>query len=149
LSDIGIGSLAVGRTVAAVKDSCYVVRDISELSTEGTAERVLTILIGGDTVKATVVDGLIWRIGVNRSRFATPDGFRVGTPLSRFIAVKGVVPAEGEDGLYLLLPSHCGLSFRFTVPSRSPKGQPWTASELASRHGSSLVNRILITRCIH
>src|SRR5215211_4841596 len=36
LTDLGIGNLSIGRTVDAVKASCRVIRDIAELTSEGT-----------------------------------------------------------------------------------------------------------------
>lgn len=148
LRDVGIGDLVVGRTVSAVKQSCTVTRDASQPGNEGMAERVLTLPIGEDKIRATVVGDLIWRINVDSPRIATSDGLRVGTPMSRLLSENGVRNMEGEDGLYLIVPSHCGLSFRFGVQSRSPSGRPWTTAELVARHGKAQVNRILVTRCV-
>ena len=149
LTDLGIGNLAIGRTVDAVKASCRIIRDIQELTSEGTVDRVLTVVIGGDLYRASVVSGLIARLSVRTSRVATSDGLRVGTPLSRVAGLKGVKIAEGEDGLYLLPGTHCGLSFRFSIQSRWPTGRSWTMEELIRRHGREPVTRILVTRCVH
>jgi hypothetical protein len=111
-------------------------------------ERVLTVVIGGELYRATVISGLIGRVSVRTPRTATSDGLRVGTPLSRVAALKGVKIAEGEDGLYLLPGSHCGLSFRFSIPSRWPTGRSWTMQELIRRHGREPVARILVTKCV-
>jgi len=148
LTDLGIGNLAIGRTVDVVKASCRIIRDISELTSEGTVERVLTVVIAGELYRATVISGLIGRVFVRTPRIATSDGLRVGTPLSRVAALKGVKIAEGEDGLYLLSGSHCGLSFRFSVQSRWPTGRSWTMQELIRRHGREPVARILVTKCV-
>src|SRR4026209_586540 len=64
LTDLGIGNLAIGRTVDAVKASCRVIRDIPELTSEGTVDRVLTVVIAGDLYRATVISGLIGRVSV-------------------------------------------------------------------------------------
>lgn len=148
LTDLGIGNLSVGRTVTTVKSTCRVIRDIEELTSEGTLDRVLTVVVGDDRYRATVVNDLVWRISVRTPRIATRDGLRVGTPLSKVAAEKGVKIAEGEDGLYLLAESHCGLSFRFSVQSRWPTGRQWTLEELVRRHGRVPVDRILVTRCV-
>lgn len=149
LTDLGIGNLAIGRTVDAVKASCRIIRDIQELTSEGTVDRVLTVVIGGELYRATVMSGLIGRVSVRTSRIATSDGLRVGTPLRRVAALKGVKIAEGEDGLYMLPGAHCGLSFRFSIQSRWPTGRSWTMEELVRRHGNQPVARILVTRCLH
>lgn len=148
LKDSGIGDLVIGRTVGVVKRSCNVVRDASELGTEGTAERILTVVLGGATVRAMVDGELITRIAVDGPRFATPDGLRVGSSMTRLVSEKGVKPAEGEDGLYLFLPLHCGLSFRFSIPSRAPNGQQWTPEQLGRIRGNATVGRILVTKCV-
>jgi hypothetical protein len=148
LKDTGIGDLAIGRTVGVVKRSCNVVRDASELGTEGTAERILTVVLGGATVRAMVDGELIMRIAVDSPRFETTDGLRVGSSMTRFVSEKGVKPAEGEDGLYLFLPAHCGLSFRFSIPSRAPNGQQWTPEQLGRIRGNATVGRILVTKCV-
>lgn len=147
LTDLGIGDLQVGRTTASVKRSCFVVRDAVE-PMEGIPQRVLRVLISGDTVRATVLDDLIWRISITSPQFVTRDGLRVGTPLSRVVTQKGVTLTEGEDGLYTLLSSHCGLSFRFAFPSRAPPGKEWTPGLLERFHGDAVVNKIFVTRCI-
>lgn len=148
LTTTGVGSLAIGRSVGAVKGSCRVIRDITELTSEGTLDNVLTLVIGGDIYRATVSNGLVSRISVRTPRIATRDGLRIGTPLSRVAALKGVKLAEGEDGLYLLPPTHCGLSFRFSVQSRWPTGRPWTLQELVRSYGNRPVDSILVTRCL-
>ena len=148
LTDLGIGNLSIGRTVDAVKASCRIIRDIPELTSEGTVDRVLTVVIGGDLYRASVINGLIGRVLVRTPRVATSDGLRVGTPLRRVAALKGVKIAESEEGLYLLSGSHCGLSFRFSIQSRWPTGRSWTMEELIRRHGNRPVSRILVTRCL-
>jgi hypothetical protein len=149
LTDLGIGNVAIGGTVTTIKSTCRVIRDIAELTSEGTLDRVLTLVIGGDIYRATVVNGLVWRISVRTPRIATRDGLHIGTPLSKVAALKdGAKIAEGEDGLYLLPPSHCGLSFRFSIQSRWPTGRPWTMQELLRSHGNQPVDRILVTRCV-
>ena len=148
LTDLGIGNIAIGRTVDAVKASCRIIRDIQELTSEGTVDRVLTVVIGGDLYRVTVASGLVSRVSVRTSRVATSDGLRVGTSLSKVASLKDVKIAEGEDGLYLLPGSHCGLSFRFAIPSRWHTGRSWTMQELLRRHGNKPVVRILVTRCL-
>ncbi|HYN81950.1 MAG TPA: hypothetical protein VES88_10645 [Gemmatimonadaceae bacterium] len=148
LTTTGVGNLAIGRSVDTVKGSCRIIRDVIELTSEGTLDNVLTLVIGGDIYRASVKDGLVWRVTVRTPRIATRDGLRIGTPLSRVAALKGVKLAEGEDGLYLLPPTHCGLSFRFSVQSRWPTGRPWTLEEVVRRHGSRPVDRIFVTRCV-
>lgn len=147
LKDFGVGDLEVGRTTAVIKNSCNVIRDASESGVDGNVERVLTVKVGDILLGATVANDLILRIAVTNPSLATPDGLHVGVPLSRLASVAGAKLAEGEDGLYVMLPSHCGLSFRFSVQSRAPNGRPWNAPQLVQRYGQATSNRILVTRC--
>jgi hypothetical protein len=146
LTSIGIGNLQIGRTVDVVKRTCHVIRDEPEMF-EGSLERVLTVLIDSDPVRVTSVSGLVWRLSIRSPRFATRDGLRIGTPLSRLAARGGVHLYEGEDGLYVTLSSHCGLSFRFSIPSRETPGKAWTVAHVVQRYGSAVTDRILVSRC--
>lgn len=148
ITETGIGELQVGRTVAAVKHMCNVTRDAAEPGYQGMTERVLTVLLGADVVRATIVNDIVWRLTITQPRFATADGLQVGTPLSQLASMKGVEIAEGEDGLYLLPPSHCGVSFRFSIQSRAPSGLAWSAARLRAEHGAARVDRILVSRCV-
>jgi hypothetical protein len=123
-----------------------VIRDEDEMN-EGSRERILTVLIRDDPVRATVVNGLIWRIALRSPRFETRDGLHIGTTLSRLTARGGVHLLEGYDGLYVTLASHCGLSFRFSIPSRENPGKAWSVAHVVQRHGSAVADRILVTRC--
>jgi hypothetical protein len=146
LTTLGVGNLQIGRTIAIVKQTCRVLRDLQE-DNEGNPERIVTVVIGNEPVRVTVVNGLVWRIALASPTFATRSGLRVGTPLARLVQRRGVHLLEGEDGLYVTLDSLCGLSFRFSIPSRETPGKPWTVSHVVQRHGAETVNRILVSRC--
>jgi len=148
LTDLGIGTISIGRTVDAVKATCRIIRDIPELTSEGAVDRVLTVVIGGELYRVSIANGLVGRVSIRTPRIATKEGLRVGTPLSRIAALKDVKIAESEEGLYLLPGSHCGLNFRFSIQSRWPSGRSWTMAELIRRHGNRPVSRILVTRCV-
>ena len=147
LTSLGIGNLQVGRTIDVVKRTCRVIRDNPEMS-EGGPQRVVTVMIDSDRIRVTVLNGLVWRLEVTSPRFETRDGLHVGTSLSRLVARGGVKLLEGEDGLYATLASHCGLSFRFSIPSRETPGKPWTVAHVVPRYGGAVADRILVTRCV-
>lgn len=148
LTDTGIGDLQIGRTVVEVKQKCLVIRDAVQPGYEGNPEQILTVVMGPDLIRAAIANGQVSRISVTQPRFATADGLRVGTPLSRILGTKGVDMAEGEDGLYLYLPEHCGLNFLFSIQSRAKPGRPWPVPRLSQQHGGARVGRILVTRCV-
>jgi len=146
LTSLGMGNLQVGRTMAVVKQTCRVRRDIQEMN-EGGPERVLTVFINGTPVRVAVENGLVRQIAISSSAFATRTGLRVGTSLARLVDRKGVHLSEGEDGLYVALDDYCGLSFRFSIPARETPGKRWTVDHVVKRYGFAQVDRILVTRC--
>jgi len=110
--------------------------------------RVLTVVVGSERLYAAVDGGIISAIAVKTPHFATSDGFRVGSQLSSFVSAKRVKMAEGEQGLYLRLPSHCGLAFHFSIQSRAQPGIAWPSPKLYAQHGRATVDQIIVTRCI-
>jgi len=148
IGETGIADLQVGRTISAVKQSCLVTRDAVGPWIEGATQRVLTVLVGGVNVYAAVDGGIISSIDVKTPRFATADGLRVGTQLSHFVSEKRVKMTEGEQGLYLRLPTHCGLAFHFSIQSRARPGMAWPPPQLAERHGRATVDQIIVSRCV-
>ena len=147
LGETGVADLQVGRTISAVKQSCLVSRDAMGPWIEGATVRGLTVVVGSENLYAAVNGGIISSISVRTPRFATSDGFRVGSPLSSFVSAKRVKMAEGEEGLYLRLPSHCGLAFHFSIQSRAQPGIAWPSPKLEAQHGRAPVDQIIVTRC--
>jgi hypothetical protein len=147
LEEDGIGNLKQGIPVADVARSCEVISDSEQRGQEGTMERVLVVRIANEIVRAIVVDNRVFRIEVNTPRFRTADSLGVDTPLRRIAAMRGAQFAPGEDGVYGFSPDHCGLSFRFDVPSRPPSGSQWTAALINEAHGDAAVNRVIVIPC--
>jgi len=148
IGETGVADLQVGRTLSAVKQSCLVTRDAVGPWLEGATQRVLTVAIGGVTLYAAVDGGIISSIAVKTPRFETVDGLRVGTQLSHFVSEKRVKMTEGEQGLYLRLPTHCGLAFHFSIQSRARPGMAWPPPQLAELHGRAMVDQIIVSRCV-
>jgi hypothetical protein len=130
-----------------VKAACEVLSDTLELGTEGMQEHVVLVRIAGDVVTGSVDDDEIRRISVSTSKFRTRDSIGVDTPLSRIAALRGARFLAGEDGVYGFSSEHCGLSFRFSIPMRPPKGRDWTVASIDSAHGDAVIDRVLVTRC--
>ncbi|MEO5588493.1 MAG: hypothetical protein ABIS03_02815, partial [Gemmatimonadaceae bacterium] len=147
LTDEGIGALREGRRVSDVKGLCRVISDSPQRGAEGMTERVLVVSIAGEPVRSIVTNDRIGRIEVSSPTFKTADSLGVDTPLSRIAAVKGARFFPGEGGVYGFIPGHCGLSFRFSIPLRPPRGGQWTAKAVKEAHGDAAVDRILVTQC--
>lgn len=147
LGESGVADLQVGRTISAVKQSCLVTRDAVGPWIEGTTGRILTVIVGSERLYAAVDGGIVSSISIKTPRFATSDGLKVGSALSNFVSAKRVKMAEGEQGLYLRLPSHCGLAFHFSIQSRAQPGIAWPSPKLQAEHGRAPVDQIIVTRC--
>ena len=148
LTDQGIGELTVGRPVTELSALCHILRDTTELGSEATPERNLTVDLTRDTVVATVDSENVWRIEVDHPVFRTSDSLGVGTILSRLLPVPGVHGVEGEGGLYLLLPAHCGLSFhlKHDVATREHR-QEWSAVDLRRLPPATPIDEVLVVGC--
>lgn len=147
LSEDGIGALQPGRPVSDVKMLCDVLSDSDQRSAEGMIERVIVVRIAGEIVRATVVNGKLWRIELSSPLFSTADSLGVDAPLLRMASKPGAQFAPGEDGVYAFVPDHCGLSFRFSLPLRPPAGGQWTATSIGAAHPDATVDRVLVARC--
>jgi hypothetical protein len=110
LTGDGIGALRVGASVDDVARVCRVLSDTTALGTEGQQERTILVDLGRDSVTAVVSDSRVWRIHVRTPAFRTADSLGVGTPV-RTLRQHRPQLLTGE-GVFLRLPSHCGLSFR-------------------------------------
>ena len=143
----GIGSLRIGVTVSDIRKSCRVLRDTVELADEGLPSRILTVDLGRDTLAAEVDSGRVWRIRVSQKRVQTSDSLGVGTALSRLLTLPEVHGLVGENALYVVAPTRCGLSFRVTDPAEAAPKEEWTLSDLRKLPSATRVTEILIVGC--
>jgi hypothetical protein len=111
LTGDGIAELRVGRPIPVLRSLCRIVRDTTLAEgNEGMPERRVSVLVATDTVQATVVDGEVWRFEITQPSLRTPDSLGVGTTAD-VLKARGATLNVGE-GVFAVLPSHCGLSFR-------------------------------------
>jgi hypothetical protein len=143
----GLGELRIGATVASIRSVCSVVRDTTELREEGMPTHVLAVAFGIDTVEAEIDSGRVWRIALGSSRFRTTDSLGVGVPIGRFLSMRGIHGITGEGALYLVSPTHCGLSFRVTDPILDAPPEDWTVAMLKRLPATSIVTEVLIVGC--
>ncbi len=95
-----------------LKSQCRVLEDTTVSDEDGYLSRTLTVLLGRDTVVAEVTADRVRRIQLWSPAFQTRDSLGVGTPFSAFKALPGVRSIAGEGSHFLLVPTHCGLSFQ-------------------------------------
>ena len=143
----GVGALRIGARVDSVRARCRVVRDTVELRAEGLPSRVVTMMVGDDTVAAEVDSGRVWRIEVTRSSPRTADSLGVGTPLTQLLALPEVRAASGEGGVYVLSNARCGLSFELSGHGPGGLRAEWDIAALRRFPPSTVVTRVLVVGC--
>lgn len=112
LSGERVGPVPVSASPAALARYARVVRDTEELGMEAIPESVAVLVVRGDTVRAVHDSGRIVRLGVSTPAFRTADSLGVGTTLARLLRETGVYAVGGEGAVFVILPRHCGMSFR-------------------------------------
>jgi hypothetical protein len=147
LTESGIGDLQIGRPVAEVAARCDVLGDTTEIREEGLPARIVTVDLGRDTVEAEAVEARIWRIALEHPAFRTADSRGVGTPLPRLLRFDGVRGMAGEDGLYVRVPAHCGLSFRLSDSGRGAALADPSPDRLRRLPADTRVERVLVVGC--
>jgi hypothetical protein len=115
ISGSGLGTLRIDATVVDIKQHCQVLADTSQLDDQGSPERALLVMIGNDTVTAVIDDDRVHRVEVYSQKLRSPDSLGVGTSLATLRLKGGARALSGEGRYYVVLPSHCGLSFQLPV----------------------------------
>lgn len=147
VTESGIGDLRIGRPVPEVAARCNVLGDTTEIRAEGLPARIVTVDLGRDTVEAEAVDDRVWRIALEHPAFRTADSLGVGTPLARLLRFDGARGMAGEDGLYLRVPAHCGLSFRLSDSGRGAALADPSPEMLRRLPADTHVDRVLLVGC--
>lgn len=148
LTGSGIGEIQIGHSVDSIRRVCSVTRDTTVLGGEGLPERVISVAVARDTINAIVDNGRVWRIHIEQPDIRTADSLGVGSRISDLIRDTRARGAEGEGVLYLLLPSHCGLSFRIAhdVADNEHRAN-WSTRDLRALPQDSRVDQVLIMGC--
>lgn len=111
LTGDGIGPVRVGMTWGALHKDAQVLRDTTELGSEGDPENVAVVAMAGDTVRAVIDSDRVHRIDVTSVRLRTRSGLGVGTQLRELLRYPNVYALTGEGAVFVQLPSVCGTSF--------------------------------------
>jgi hypothetical protein len=111
ITGTGVGAVRVRMSVDSLKRVCRVAHDTVVLGAEGMSSRVLTVVIGSDSLDAEIDSGQVWRLRITSSAFTTVDSLRVGMPLAALARRPGAHGAVGEGKVFVLLPDRCGMSF--------------------------------------
>jgi len=149
LSGERVGPVPVSASPASLARYARVVRDTEELGSEGIAESVVVLAVRSDTVRAVHDSGRIYRMDVNTLTFRTADSLGVGTTIARLLKEPGVYAVGGEGAVFVVVPRHCGMSFRLAesgglgdAPSDSI-----TSAQLRQLPPETRVSEVLVFGC--
>jgi len=147
ISDSAVAGLPIGASVASVKEHCRVLEDTTFPGLEGLPERTLLVEIGSDTLVAVIDSDRVWRIEIQSSRFRTQDSLRVGSRLSRLLRDSSARALIGEGNYYVVMGSHCGLSFALPhIQLPRPMGD-LDAATLRALSDTLPIQEILVVGC--
>lgn len=144
LTESAVGDLRIGDDVAAIRARCGVVRDTTELRSEGQSTRVIAVALDSVAIEAEVVNDRVWRIEVLHPAVRTNDSLGVGTPVSRLLALRDPVAMSGEGRVFVRSPDHCGLSFQLGIRAGATR---WDLAALKRLPPDTPVSRILVLGC--
>ena len=146
ISDSAVAGLPIGATVASVKEHCKVLLDTTLLGQEALPERRLLVQIGVDTLVAVIDSDRVWRIHVDSPRFRTQDSLHAGSPLSTLLRDSSAQALIGEGSYYVIMRSHCGLSFALPY-IELPEPGDLNPTALRALPDTLTVQEILVVGC--
>ena len=108
----GVGPVRVGMSEAALRSACPEARDTTWKGDEGTTEKGLVALPGGQRVLGVVSGGTVQRIVIDRAGLKTAGGFGVGAAVADLRGSYGRMCAgRGERWVAVWFPNAPGISF--------------------------------------
>lgn len=147
VTDSGVGALRVGRRMTDVRAECSVLSESSELGAEGLPEAVARVGFGGDTAIVTIDSGIVWSVALTKAAWKTSDSLGVGAALDQFVS-RGARGLAGDAGLFLVVPAHCGISFRLPPsPAIRVEKASWSTAELRALPAEMRIDQVLIRGC--
>ena len=146
ISDSAVAGLPIGATVTSVKEHCKVLEDTIALGAEAEPQRTLLVQTGLDTLVAVIDSDRVWRIEVASPRFRTQDSLHVGTRLSALLRDTSAHALIGEGSYYVVIRSHCGLSFALPY-IQLPEPGDLSAAALRALPDTLRIEEILVVGC--
>jgi hypothetical protein len=143
LTGDSVGPAIVGVAPSALSPRIKVIRDTIEEGMEGIPESIAILLVAGDTIRAAIDSGRIYRFSVTSARFRTTDSLGVGTPLSRLLSEPGIYAMTGEGAVFVWSASRCGLGFRlWDVADREAAWDPGRLGDAPDSVGVAELRRL-------
>lgn len=118
----GVGPVRVGQSEAALRSACPEARDTAWRA-EGTTEKGLIALPGGQRVLAVLGRGVVQRIVIDQAGLKTAGGFGVGAQVAEMRGSYGrMCIGRGEGLIAVWFPNAPGISFG--LDTAATKGWP-------------------------
>ncbi|MBI3504318.1 MAG: hypothetical protein HY059_05710 [Proteobacteria bacterium] len=115
ITNRAIGPFRVGESVAALRRRCPFVHDTAfKIESEfADSAHALVAKVRGVPVLIYSEDNKVVGVSVEEPGLATEDGLEVGISISRFRTMRDVEVSVNDygPGVFLWVPSHCGVSF--------------------------------------
>lgn len=147
LTGDGIGALRIGQSVAAIAATCQILSDSTLATGSEAVTRRMRVDLLRDTVDVDVEADTIRGIQVADSAFHTMDHFSVDTRVAKILTLADVEGRTSGGSLWVVSPSHCGLSFRLEGPAPTPPAAQSGKAALRRLAGEERVDRISILGC--
>lgn len=148
LTGDGVSAIRIGMPASAVKRSCRVLSDQTELGGEALPQRVLRVQVAGETLMVEPDEGRVWRVTVYSPKFRTDTGIGVGSTLAEVLRDGPASVLEGEGNLFLVSASHCGMSFQLDYEPKDDEHRAnWTIADLTDLSPRSKVTQVLLVGC--
>ena len=143
-----VGAVRLGMPADSVKALCIVARDTTEMP-EGQPTRMLVVVTGGDTLRATLEEGKVYSVVVESPRFKVADSLHAGMPLSRVLGLPKLTGGRGEYGLYVWSdePATCGISFLVRFSGRDPMLRTVNRETLEPYATTARITQALVRGC--
>jgi hypothetical protein len=147
LSGAGIGDLRPGTPLDSVRRGCQVISQAPIAVTDGRSTSTVRVDVVRDTVTAELSDGLVSRLSVRGAGIRTREGYGVNSTLEQLMHWSDLTSATTDGSLFVMSPSHCGMSFRLAGPAPVPPSPQSGVKALKHTPGEVRVSEVLIYGC--
>jgi len=148
LTATGIGDLQLGLSADSVRRACHVLADTTMVGANGQPARALSVDAIRDTVLAELNgDSVVSRLRVLGGGIRTREGYGVGSTLENVMHWSDLTSATRDGSLFVMSPSHCGMSFRLAGPAPVAPSPQSGVKALKHTPGEVRVNEVQIYGC--
>jgi hypothetical protein len=143
-----VAGVSVRSSHAVLARVARIVRDTVEEGIEAIPESIAVLVVRGDTLRAVIDSGRVYRLTVTSPRFRTSDSLGVGTSLARLLRLPNAFALTGEGAVWLQAPSHCGIAFHLSDSGTLAEGPDSVGTrQLQTLPASTVAEEIIVVGC--